>query len=73
MLRLDCVDDAMKAQKMYSDFFDTTEAEQEMERSTSTKRVKKTKKPQDQKHQLKSRKAVSDSEDEASGLFLFSF
>lgn len=41
---LDCIDDAMEAQKMFSDFFDTTEAENELQLPKPTKRIRKTKK-----------------------------
>ena len=40
---IDCVDDAINAEKMFSDYFDTTEAEQEMQRAPPVKRVRKAK------------------------------
>lgn len=65
-----CIDDAINAEKMFSDYFDTTEAEKEMQRTPPSKRIRKLKKPPVKKVQRKVSTDVSDSEQEDIGSFL---
>lgn len=67
----------MSAEKMFSDFFDTTEAEAEIEKlkSQPVKRVRKSKKPATvtQRRKSSSDDDDSDPEQDISGLFFEAF
>lgn len=56
---------------MFSDYFDTTEAEKELLRTPQPKRMRKTKRQPAKKVQMKETSDESDSEKEITGLFFW--